>query len=336
MQRNAPSPSEAGRGDVIGIAGKPIADELGIDFCTARLGVFEFFQHHATRALSHDETVAVLVIGTRGALGSVVEIGRERAQRGKTRERNAVDRRFRSTRHHHFGIAQRDHPRRIADGMRAGRTGGDHGVVGALEAELDGDEAGSKIDDASRHEERRDPARALFAQRDRRVGDALDAADAGADQNAGPGLILVALRFPGCVVERLARRAHAENDELVDLALIFRLHPLIGIIGAVGAIAARNAAGDLAGNIGNVERVDPLCAALTLEQTFPGMLGAAPERRQHSHAGDHDTSHSRAPTGKSDAPTPAPPDIALNVDKLRIPIAVAARLLSSSRSFPET
>ena len=73
------------RGDVIGVAGKPIADELGIDLGAARLGVFEFFQHHDAGALAHDETVAVLVIGTRGALGLVVEIGRERAQRGKAR-----------------------------------------------------------------------------------------------------------------------------------------------------------------------------------------------------------------------------------------------------------
>ena len=71
-----------------------------------------------------------------------------------------------------------------------------------------------------------------------------------------------------------------ENDELVDLALLFRLHPLIGIVGAVGAVAARNAAGDLAGNIGHVERLDPLCAALALEQAFPGRLGAAAERRR--------------------------------------------------------
>ena len=102
-------------------------------------------------------------------------------------------------------------PRGIADGMGAGRTGGDHRVVGTLEAEGDGDEAGSEIDDAARNEERRHAARALFAQHDRGVGDALDAADAGADQHAGAGLILVALRLPAGVVERLARRAHARK-----------------------------------------------------------------------------------------------------------------------------
>ena len=62
-----------------------------------------------------------------------------------------------------------------------------------------------------------------------RVGDALDAADAGADQHAGSGLILIACRPPAGVVERLARRAHGVDDEVVDLALLLRLHPLIGI-----------------------------------------------------------------------------------------------------------
>ena len=37
------------------------------------------------------------------------------------------------------------------------------------------------------------------------------------------------------------------DDELVDLALLLRLHPLVGIVGAVGAVAVRDHAGDLAG-----------------------------------------------------------------------------------------
>ena len=93
-------------------------------------------------------------------------------------------------------------------------------------------------------------------QQQRGVGDAGQAADAGADQGAGGALVLFGLGMPVGIVERLARRAHREDDEIVDLALVLRLHPLVGIEGAVAAVAARNHAGDLAGEIGDVEGLD--------------------------------------------------------------------------------
>jgi hypothetical protein len=52
-----------GRRDVKRIAGKPIADHLGIDVGAARLGVLELLQHDDAGALAHDEAVAVAVIG---------------------------------------------------------------------------------------------------------------------------------------------------------------------------------------------------------------------------------------------------------------------------------
>ena len=48
------------RGDVIGVAGQAVADDLGVDLGAARLGVFELFQHDDAGALAHDEAVAVL------------------------------------------------------------------------------------------------------------------------------------------------------------------------------------------------------------------------------------------------------------------------------------
>ena len=266
-------------GNMVGIARQPVAGQLGIDPSAARLGMVERFQHHRAGALAHHEAVAVLVVGARGALRIVIEPGRQRAQRREAGQRNAIDRGFRAARHHHFGIAERHHARGVANGMGAGRAGGDHRVVGAFQAEFDGDEAGCEIDDAAGNEERRHPARPLFPQCDGHIGDALDAADAGADHHAGIGLIFVALRPPAGVVERLACRAHGVDDELVDLALLLRLHPLIGIEGAIAAVAARDAAGDLTGDIGDVEPVDSFGAALTLEQALPCRLHAASERR---------------------------------------------------------
>ena len=96
------------RGDVERVARKPVADDLGIDAGAARLGVFEFLQHHHAGPLAHDEAVAVAVIGPRGALGLIVEIGRERAAGGEARDRQAADGRLRTAREHHVGIAERD------------------------------------------------------------------------------------------------------------------------------------------------------------------------------------------------------------------------------------
>ena len=85
----------------------------------------------------------------------------------------------------------------------------------------------------------RDPARALVVQGHGGVVDAADAADAGADHHAGGALVLVGLRVPAGVVQGLAGGRHRVDDERVDLALLLRLHPGVGIEGAVAAVAER-------------------------------------------------------------------------------------------------
>ena len=99
-------------------------------------------------------------------------------------------------------------------------------------------------------EMRRGPA---LVQRDAGLDDAADAADARADQHAGRVLVFVALRLPAGTRERLVGGGHREDDEVVDLALLLRLHREVGIEGAVGAVAARDHAGDLAGQIVDLE-----------------------------------------------------------------------------------
>src|SRR5262245_19707005 len=97
--------------------------------------------------------------------------------------------------------------------MRAGRAGGDHGGIGPLQAERDRHMTRCEIDDASRNEKRRDTARPALLERDRGLGNALDATDAGADHDASGDLIVATLWMPAGVVERLARRAQAIDDE---------------------------------------------------------------------------------------------------------------------------
>ena len=99
----------------------------------------------------------------------------------------------------------------------------------------------------------RNPARPFFLQHQRRLGNALDAADAGADHDAGSALVFVRCGAPAGILYRLLGRGHRIDDEVIDLALFLRLHPLVWIVGAVGAVAARDDAGDLAWKIRYLE-----------------------------------------------------------------------------------
>ena len=277
----------------IGVAGKTVADEFGIDAGAAPLRMIVLFEHHSARALAHHESVAIAVVRPRGAFGCLIESGRQRPARGKAGERDAVDRRFRAAGHHHVGIAERDQSSGVADGVSTGRAGGDHGVIGPLQRMRDRHVTRREIDDPAGDEERRHSARAAVAQNQRGFRDAFDSADAGADQDTARDLLLVLVRMPVGIVERLLRRAHGIKDEVVDLALLLRLHPMIGIEGAASAVTAGNLAADLAGNVGDIEFFDASDPALRGEQALPRRLDTAGERRHHAEPSDDDASHDR-------------------------------------------
>ena len=100
-----------------GVARHAVADQLGIHPGAPRLGVLVLLQNDDARALAHDEAVAILVVRPRRLGRPVVEADRERAHGGKSRHRNAVDRRLAAARHHDVGVAERNHPPGVADGV---------------------------------------------------------------------------------------------------------------------------------------------------------------------------------------------------------------------------
>src|SRR5262249_24470460 len=102
---------------------------------------------------------------------------------------------------------------------------------------------------------------------------------------------LFRLRMPVGVIERLLGSRHAEDDEIVDLALVLRLHPLVGIEAAVRAVAARYDAGDLGLEIRDVEALDPARTALAVEDALPVRLDATAEWRNHAEARDDNPPH---------------------------------------------
>ena len=171
-------------------------------------------------------------------------------------------------------------------------------MIGPLETVGDRHLAAGEIDQPARDEERRNAPRPLLVQRHRRLVDAAEAADAVADQHAGVDLILVALGRPVGVPERLAGGGERKDDEVVDLPLLLRLHPLVGIE-RVGRGAARRLGGDLASDVGNVEALDSRHPGFAGQQSAPGGLDPGGQRRNHAEAGDDDSIHSR-----SSAPSP--------------------------------
>ena len=124
--------------------------------------------------------------------------------------------------------------------------------------------------------------------------DAAEAADAGADQHAGLDLVLIGFRRPVGVGERLGRGGDAEDDEIVDLALLLGLHPLVGVEGVlVGFLPARsgNLHGHLRGEVRYLEALDPPGAAFSRQQASPALLNAAGKRRHHAQSGYDDPAH---------------------------------------------
>ncbi len=279
------------RCDVMGVAREPVPDELRVHPGAAPLGVLVILEHDHASTLAHHEAVSVTVIWPRRAFGRVVKARGERATGHEARHANARDRRFGTTRHHDIGVSERDQPRRVTDRMRARRAGRHHRVVGPLETVCDRDIPRRQVDQAARDEEWRHAARTALLEHDRSFGDARQSADARSDHHTGGDLVVVRDGLPACVIERLLRGAHGEDDEIVDLALLFRLHPLVGIEAVVRAVAARHLAGDLAGQIGHVEGLDSPRAALAGDQPLPRRLYAASQRRHHAEPRDDDAPH---------------------------------------------
>ena len=207
------------RGDVIGVARQAVADHLGIDFRAARLGMLIFLEHDDAGALAHDEAVAVLVIGPARLLRPVVVAHVERAGLGEAGDADRADRRFGAARQHDVGIVVADHPRRVADRMGAGRAGGDDRMVRPHQAVFDAHLARDQVDQPAVDEVRGDPARPLLGQQQAFALDARQAADARADRHAGAQpRRLVHLGQAG-ILQRLAGRVEAVDDERIDLPL---------------------------------------------------------------------------------------------------------------------
>ena len=127
------------------------------------------------------------------------------------------------------------------------------------------------------------------------LGDAVQPADPGADQDARALLLVLRVGLPAGILEGLIGCPHRENDEVIDLALLFGLHPIAGIEFAFAQGAPRDEATDLARKIADFELFDPPCAAMALKEPRPAGLHAAAQRCHETQASDDNSAEHRVP-----------------------------------------
>jgi hypothetical protein len=166
----------------------------------------------------------------------------------------------------------------------AGGAGRDDGMVRAPEAVLDRDLAEARLISADGNEERADAARSALLQHQRGLVDRLQAADARADHHAGAVEALIVLRLPARILDRLLGGGDAEDQELVELALVLGRNVAVDVEMAVGLVALRHLARDLGRKIAGVEGLDRPDAGLGRHQAAPVGVDAVAQRRHHPHA----------------------------------------------------
>ena len=150
------------RDHVVAVGGRAVADDFAVDSRAARLGVFEFFQHHHAGAAGDDETVAVDVIGARRGRRRVVVFRRHRAHRVEQHRQRPVEF-LAAAGENHVLLADLDGLVGIADAMVGGRAGRRDRIVHALDLEPGRERRGRRRRHRLRHRERTDALRALGA-----------------------------------------------------------------------------------------------------------------------------------------------------------------------------
>ena len=121
-----------------------VAGELGKDRRVALLGVFEVLEDKDARRLGGDKAVAFRVERAAGLLGLFVVL-RQRADDGEARETDLAQSRLGAAGDGDVDAARTDEVERVAYALSAGGAGGDHRVVVALGADVEGNVSGRHV-----------------------------------------------------------------------------------------------------------------------------------------------------------------------------------------------
>ena len=280
-----------GSAEVVSVGARTITDQLGNDRCTATFGVFKLLDHHHTGALTHHESIAILVEGTRSSRRVVVS----RAQRPHASEpcesagKNAG---LGTARDHCVGIAELDDPPCLTDRVVRGRTGRDDGHVGTAETELHREDTTADVRNHHRDQEWRNLGPFLDHQLGMLVLQRAKSADATADNRTDPGEVEpLRLAQSG----RIVGHAGSGNSKL-DVAV--GTTRILGVSEKLIRGKVLHLTGDLARIRRRVQVGNAGDPAATFLHAAPGRFGIVAQRTHTAHSRDYNSSlvhHDGAP-----------------------------------------
>ncbi len=190
MQRDGAFAARGWRGEMMRVGGVAVAGQLGINSRAARFGVLQFFQHQHARAFAHDEAVALLVEGPRGAFGII--IARAHGFHGaEAADADGNDGRLGPAGEHDLRVAHFNGAPGLADGVIGGGAGRAGREIRSAQIVIHRNQSRCHVRNEHRDHEGRKPARAAVEQNLHLLAGRLQAADAGADEHAH----LVAVRL---------------------------------------------------------------------------------------------------------------------------------------------
>ncbi len=302
-----------------------VAEHLGVDTGAAGLRRLEVLQHEHAGTLAHDEAGAGGVERTRRA-GRVLLLGGEPAHGAEPGEDQRVHAGLGAACEHRVRVAAADQLRRLADRVRAGRAGGDDGVVGPADAERDGELPARRVDEDVGQEVRRDAVRAALTEHRLLLHDPEEAADRRAEDDPDAGRVEAVQAGVG---DRLLPGREREQDVAVDAARLFGR-------GDARRVEVLDLRGDPHGELRGVEGADEVDAALARDGGAPGRGRVVPDRGDGTEAGDGDATHAgivamrgRPAAGQARRRASAS---ASSVNSSHLP-SIQAAIRSSSRRF---
>ena len=228
-----------GRGDVVGVCGDAGTGELCVDACAASLGVLFGLEDEGRCTFTHDEAVAVDVIGTRCLLGLIVT-GGERLHLGECRHGQRVDGSLGAANDNHVGLAATNHLGANLHGLGGGCASRDNGLGCRACLEVHRNRGCVAVGHEHRHGHGQDAAGPLFAKGIPGVQEGPHTADTGTEGDTGAKGIDFLGRFSvgageTCVFPRLASCDEGELSRRIE-ALGFDLGEAAGFEGFNGKL----------------------------------------------------------------------------------------------------
>ena len=159
-----------------------------------------------------------------------------------------MNRRFRAAAEGDIRLAAADHPRRIANGLGASRTGGDRRADGPPETVGDRHMPGGQVGQKRGDGERREATRPAFIGGMYRIGDLAEPADPGGDHRGGAFLFGLGCWRPTGLGQRFA--GGDQRKKAIHLFALFRRdgRQRVEAVQRI-AVNGRHLAGHFAGNI---------------------------------------------------------------------------------------